>query len=262
MTTNVSLSGTEGGGIDEATRCYASSRTSMGSRDGRCGIEPNSAGFSTMRKMSVPHTGASLLPVTFCGASPRCSVAPSLKSGRRYVRMRRQTFLDDQRVRLSEAGASQTDRLELASVGVDLQAVRTDGDRRLVDAVAHIVEHADHVWRPSITDRTRRELSLTEPGTDAEASTLLTPLGGAARTEWRPHVALVGGPGQGKSTLTMLLAQAYRTALLAGTPSGKTRQSRSLPANVGTVLADTRARLHGGHRDARVQEITHSRRAG
>ena len=129
--------------------------------------------------------------MTFCGASPRCSVAPSLKSGRRYVRMRRENVLDDQRVRLSEAGASQTDRLELASVGVDLQAVRTDGDRQLVDAVAHVVEHADHVWRPSITDRTRRSYLVTEPGRIPKPAPL-TPLGGAARTEWRPHVALVG----------------------------------------------------------------------
>lgn len=34
-----------------------------------------------------------------------------------------------------------------------------------------------------------------------------------------PHLPLVGGPGQGKTTLTALLAQLYRVALLQEAPN-------------------------------------------
>ncbi|MGR7027243.1 NACHT domain-containing protein [Geodermatophilus sp. URMC 62] len=93
-------------------------------------------------------------------------------------------------VALDAVGSDDDDRVSLGNVGVDLPAltlVTTGGvnEVKTVPTLDWLVHHADavHQYRPDHDE---------------------------------PHALLVGGPGQGKTTLTALLAQIYRVALLSG----------------------------------------------
>jgi hypothetical protein len=98
-------------------------------------------------------------------------------------------LIADRAVRLDQAGSPDNQRIQLAGVGTDLRALIRSADPdaapRAVSAASHVIEHADSIWRPSLRD-----------------------------PHAKPHVVLVGGPGQGKTTLGQLIAQAYRVALL------------------------------------------------
>ena len=111
-------------------------------------------------------------------------------------------LLADQYIRLGESGAQgEHQRVRLGPVAVDLRADlehrvsapnldRVPGYEEPVEvhstrAAAYIVERGDTVLRPS------------HEGTDGYR-----------------HILLVGGPGQGKSTLGQLVCQVYRAALL------------------------------------------------
>ncbi|MER5262724.1 hypothetical protein ABTZ99_11665 [Actinosynnema sp. NPDC002837] len=107
-------------------------------------------------------------------------------------------------VRLNQAGSPENEKLKLSEIGVDLPGVTASRDDVLV--VRDAISRGDSIMRPS------------------------------ARRGTISHLALVGGPGQGKSTLTQLLAQAYRAALLADRPPHRLGPS-------GPVLGAVRDRL-------------------
>lgn len=91
-------------------------------------------------------------------------------------------------VNLGEAGQVANDRLNLADVAVDLPARYPDDPDPVADSVsalAHIVAAGERVLRPSVA------------GGNIE-----------------PHFLVMGGPGQGKTTLGRLLTQIYRATLL------------------------------------------------
>lgn len=92
----------------------------------------------------------------------------------------------DQWVRLGQAGAQPgSGKVSLGPVAVDLKA-KNSADT-VVNAAAYVIGRGDSVMRPSL------------------------------KTAQDPrHILLVGGPGQGKSTLGQLVCQAYRVALLTG----------------------------------------------
>jgi hypothetical protein len=97
----------------------------------------------------------------------------------------------EQWVRLGHAGSASNEKLPLAQVGVDLIAARRgpseDTDIKaasLVPAIQHLLQVGDVVLRPSI------------------------------RPNESPHVVLVGGPGQGKTTVGQLVCQIYRANLI------------------------------------------------
>lgn len=96
-------------------------------------------------------------------------------------------------IRFSEAGARGSgQKATLEEVGTDLPAVFIDDDRshpQAVNVLAHVIAHADAVLRRNLKDRVER-----------------------------PHWVIIGGPGQGKTTLSALLAQIYRAELLARGP--------------------------------------------
>jgi hypothetical protein len=89
----------------------------------------------------------------------------------------------DQWVRLNQAGVANHEKLALSSVAVDLPIAENHD----AGAVAHIIDLADQVLKPS---------RLPKKAT--------------------PHLVLVGGPGQGKTTIGQLVCQVHRTALLSG----------------------------------------------
>ncbi|WP_406470744.1 hypothetical protein OH738_34120 [Streptomyces hirsutus] len=99
---------------------------------------------------------------------------------------------DDRWIRLSQSGGPGEAKLWLDDTAIDLPATisRHDGDD-VVQAVKHVLRLGDTVLRQRQPDRIKRS-----------------------------NLVLVGGPGQGKSTLSQLIAQAYRVALLTGANPG------------------------------------------
>jgi hypothetical protein len=95
----------------------------------------------------------------------------------------------DQWVKMGQAGEPDNRRLPLAGLAIDPTAsyIAAEGKSESVSLVRHILAHGDTVLRPS----RRRALP--------------------------PHVAIIGGPGQGKSTVSQMVCQAYRVALLKET---------------------------------------------
>lgn len=103
---------------------------------------------------------------------------------------------------LAEAGDRTNRQLELATVAVDLPAMDTDtpGESTRVEVLRHIIELGNRCHSPSILQ---------------SAS---------------PHLLLLGGPGQGKTTLGRILVQNYRAALLRGHERLSTDVQRTVDA--------------------------------
>lgn len=122
-------------------------------------------------------------------------------------------LLSDQWVRLGQAGAEgDHQKLSLGPVAVDLEAeTESANPEQTVRSARYIIERGDHLLRPS-----------QRKGTGLR------------------NIAVIGGPGQGKSTLGQLVCQAYRAALLGDDVE------ELLPAATRSVL---RA-LHGDLRTA------------
>lgn len=99
----------------------------------------------------------------------------------------RRELLATQWVRLNQAGSADSDKLTLAEIGIDLPGIDQHG-AEAPGVISQIIERGDRVLRAGTTDDAR-------------------------------HIVLVGGPGQGKTTLTQLLCQRYQTALLADRPA-------------------------------------------
>lgn len=95
----------------------------------------------------------------------------------------------DRWVRLSQSGGSGDAKLWLEDVVIDLPAQTDEGET--VRAVRGVLDLGDLVLRQKQADRISR-----------------------------PNLVLVGGPGQGKSTLSQMIAQSYRVSLLSGESLG------------------------------------------
>jgi hypothetical protein len=93
---------------------------------------------------------------------------------------------DDRWIRLSQAGGPGDAKLLLDDIAIDVPGILDAAPPRDVRAARHVLDIGDMVLRPRQPDRVDR-----------------------------PNLVLVGGPGQGKTTLSQLIAQAYRTAMLA-----------------------------------------------
>ncbi|MFE4973376.1 NACHT domain-containing protein [Kitasatospora sp. NPDC056651] len=119
-------------------------------------------------------------------------------------------LIADQWLRLGQAGAEPSaGRIGLGPVAVDLNAAceaGPDGPRTVL-AGQHVIERGDSVLRPS-----------RQPAVG------------------RPHILLLGGPGQGKTTLGQLVCQAYRAAMFD-------EDDRLLTAQVRDVLRALRRDL-------------------
>jgi hypothetical protein len=113
--------------------------------------------------------------------------------GRRLTVHAAKELTAQQWVRLGQAGHPTNEKLSLSDVGIDLPAIAswagTESTQiQITGVVEYLIGRGDTVLRPS------------------------------HRPQANPRVVIVGGPGQGKSTLGQLLCQIYRAALLTDRP--------------------------------------------
>jgi hypothetical protein len=134
-------------------------------------------------------------------------------------------------LRLSQAGGAGGDKMFIDDVVVDLPALidtaglggealgpgRTSAGTEAVRAIGQVLDRGDAVLRP------------TQPGRPGRAG-----------------VVLVGGPGQGKTTLSQFLAQVYRSAMLL--PTDVKGTARTIAEATEAALDRLGRRLPGNRR--------------
>ncbi|MGW5478534.1 NACHT domain-containing protein [Streptomyces sp. NPDC004008] len=114
-------------------------------------------------------------------------------------------LLAEQWVRLGQAGDNDDQRLRLDRVAIDLPAI-LDREEAEIRTAAYVIARGNKVLRPSLCGQ-------DDPGSQEDTSP-------------PDRLVLLGGPGQGKTTLAQLICQVYRVALLTDLPD------RSLPPEV------------------------------
>lgn len=110
-------------------------------------------------------------------------------------------LMADQWIRLGQLGQLNHHKLALSSVAIDLPVSEAPGSK---SAAAHIISIGDRMLRADIAQK-----AAVPP----------------------PHLVLVGGPGQGKTTIGQLVCQVYRTFLLP-TEGGLADESSDLISSV------------------------------
>ncbi|UQB72991.1 hypothetical protein KI427_00515 [Rhodococcus ruber] len=124
----------------------------------------------------------------------------SVDVGTELIKHAENSILSDQFIQLSESGDPQQTRLRINQVAIDLPVVvpasrsqlqahdsGTSENPMYSGAAATIIDRGNRVLRPSILEK-----DLHHP----------------------PHMVIVGGPGQGKTTLSQLIVTAYRSAFV------------------------------------------------
>ena len=187
--TNVILSAVPGsGGIDKVKETLRSVASSMGLHDWALWHHDQICrfldGHADIRRAYAALTMPGDVLAKLADLLPEGDrLGPSL------IRHATKSMLAGEYVRLDQAGDRSDHRLPLSRVAIDLPASIIGAPAEQVSGIAaFIVDRGNEVLRPS-SDRTS------------------------------PHIVVVGGPGQGKSTLGQLVCQIYRAALLADRPT-------------------------------------------
>ena len=139
-----------------------------------------------------------------------------------FVRFLEKELLSDECVKLEQAGHNVDDRIPLATVFVDLPTHDESAGLR-----ARIMEDADvgtfHL-KPSgpagegfIKEMVAASSELLDP-TSLGTSVISNNLDPAVPRRSRGRFVLIGGPGQGKTTLTQFICQIFRAAIISEKP--------------------------------------------
>ena len=168
------------------------------------------------RRFGLLHAGDLLADVAERVLADRADVDATLQ-----VFLQR-SLLDEQFVRLGQAGHVADDRTPLSKVFVDLQADAQVMMKVTQEGRKYRRHHSVHVIK---TIQAAAERPLAPSLTPSEPKPWLA---NGVDIEWdgTARFTIVGGPGQGKSTLTQHLAQRHRAALLDRRPIGVEYQAR------------------------------------
>ncbi|SBW22935.1 hypothetical protein FDG2_3328 [Candidatus Protofrankia californiensis] len=188
LSTNIVLSGAEDGGVDAVDRLVGGYAQRLGLRgwhtwhyDKICRLLD---GHADIRKaFSGLITPGDVLMLLADVLQGQASDLGEILTSHAIKEM-----LAEQWVRLGQAGHANNEKLALGRIAIDLPALRPHPEKlAVVNAAQYLLGRGDSVLRPSLIGQKH------------------------------PHVVLVGGPGQGKTTLGQLVAQIYRIALLGET---------------------------------------------
>nr|WP_157553963.1 hypothetical protein [Herbidospora sakaeratensis] len=188
IATNVTLSPTAGGGIDRAHDEISAALRSFGINLRGWRIWH----YDTFRALLDAHRD---VRVRYGGFLTSGDVLARLhlwldrkndKLGELLTAHTIKDMMAQQYVRLGKAGDNSDDKLALDSIGIDLPAVA--GGHSIRGRVGREVMAAEYILLQG-----NRVVDFTEDSS---------------------HILVFGGPGQGKSTLTQMVCQAYRVALL------------------------------------------------
>ncbi|WP_114907892.1 NACHT domain-containing protein [Ornithinimicrobium murale] len=210
--TNVSLSGQIGGGIDDVERTIrdhaADPMNQWPLKD--CQVWDRSkverlldVHASVRQRFNGLLTAGDVLAALAAGEMtvPTISLATSLPLLEEHARVE---LGQGGKVKLGEAGQVANQRLDLAGVAVDLPADIESSEDPMseVRVLQHVITVGNRVQRASVRD------------------------------ENSPHFLIMGGPGQGKTTLGRILVQTYRAALLESRPRLSPEVSRIVDASL------------------------------
>ena len=142
-----------------------------------------------------------------------------------FVRFLEKELLSDECVKLEQAGHNVDDRIPLASVFVDLPTldesagvktqIHEDTDVNI--DYPHPPVHQGMGFIKEILAASSEFLDPTSMGTSVISSSLDP----AAPRGSRGRFVLIGGPGQGKTTLTQFICQIFRASVISGKPDSK-----------------------------------------
>ena len=139
-----------------------------------------------------------------------------------FVRFLEKELLNDECVKLEQAGHNVDDRIPLATVFVDLPA-----HDELSAVRAHILEDEDfntdyddastHLEGGFIGEIVDASSELFDPKSSG-ALLMSSSHDPSVPRNSRGRFVLIGGPGQGKTTLTQFICQIFRTSIISGRP--------------------------------------------
>lgn len=230
ITTNVPLSAVPGsGGIDTTLALIASYADRLGLKGWDVWaydkINRFLDGHQDIRRAYGPFVAVG----DVFGRLDELIASTAVDVGALLVRHAAKELVARQAVRLGQAGHTDPSyRLPLAKVAIDVPGQRMDDpDSDPLEVVRYILEGGDRIRRPSHAHEPIR------------------------------HIALIGAPGQGKTTLGQLVCQAYRTAILASRPR------TALSAEAGDLVDQLRNELRGlGYRGARRPALAGPSKSG
>ncbi|MFJ5531253.1 NACHT domain-containing protein [Streptomyces sp. NPDC093261] len=128
----------------------------------------------------------------------------------------------DRHVRLHQAGEGDNQRLNLSDIAIDLKAYVDNldpFDQQIVNTAEYVLKRGNTILRPSYSgDESPR------------------------------HCVILGGPGQGKTTLSQLICQAYRVAFLAESPALLSGEQQELLSRMKSHLGEIGVPAPAQHR--------------
>ena len=152
-----------------------------------------------------------------------------------FVRFLEKELLSDECVKLEQAGHNVDDLIPLATVFVDLPTLDESAGFRV-----QIVEDTDgdigylhppvHLGEGFIKEILAASSELLDP-TSLGTSVISNNLDPAVPQGSRGRFVLIGGPGQGKTTLAQFICQIFRASIISGKPA------HTLPPEIRSALA-------------------------